>query len=481
MPRLASAAQLVEARRAGGFEAAKSIVDTGLPNEEMARLRQALQSLEVEEEQLLRGRLADHDRRLQWFWAGMAALVAGLFAALAVLYLQVRRRRGAQEALLVEMRERARLDEELQRLNRSLEALVRERTAELRGANADLLDAKLRLRDLSSQLITAQEQERRHIARELHDDTGQSLSVMRMHLSDLLRGGAGAMARLPDCIALVDAAIAQIRAMALSLRPTMLDDLGLADALQWALEHQAKAAGWRTDLEADDIPVELPADIQTACFRIAQEALANAARHAGASEVKLGLRMVGNELELTVRDNGAGFDLERYRSPAGAQEALRPHDDDGTRRPGRRQPGHRHRARQRHTHPGEISRSWSSPCWASEPRRARRLSPVKAAGSGASALEAGGDCQQRRSDQPRARDQQKRAHQLQHRRARPAGRVPLDPPSDAGRQRQCHGGKQQAWPLNCPVGNTTASRNSELVASAAISVSRSVSRPIGWR
>lgn len=214
-----------------------------------------------------------------------------------------------------EMRERARLDEELQRLNRSLEALVRERTAALSSVNADLLDAKLRARELSSQLIAAQEEERRHIARELHDDTGQSLSVMRMHLSDLQRGGAGAMARLPDCIAIVDAAIARIRAMALSLRPTMLDDLGLADALQWALEHQAKAAGWRTELQADDIPVAVPPDVQTACFRIAQEALANAARHAGASEMTLGLRMVGSDLELSVGDNGSGFDLERYRSP----------------------------------------------------------------------------------------------------------------------------------------------------------------------
>lgn len=88
-PRLASAALLIDARRAGGFEAAKSIVGTGLRGEEMARLRQALQSLEVEEEQLLRGRLAEHDRRLQWFWTGMTALMAGLFSALAVPYLQV--------------------------------------------------------------------------------------------------------------------------------------------------------------------------------------------------------------------------------------------------------------------------------------------------------------------------------------------------------------------------------------------------------
>lgn len=314
-PRLASAAQLIEARRSGGFPAAKSIVDTGLPDQEMARLRQALQSLEGEEEQLLRAGLADHDRRLQWFWTGMTALVAGLFAVLAVLYLQLRRRRAAQDALLVEMRERARLDGELQRLNRSLETQVRERTAALSDANSGLLDAKLRLHELSSQLIAAQEEERRHIARELHDDTGQSLSVIRMHLSDLQRGGAGAMARLPDCIAIVDAAIARIRAMALSLRPTMLDDLGLADALQWALEHPAKAAGWRTALQAQELPAVLPAAVQTACFRIAQEALANAARHAGATEVTLSLRMVGSDLELCVHDNGAGFDLERYRSP----------------------------------------------------------------------------------------------------------------------------------------------------------------------
>ena len=71
--RLASAAQLVAARRDGGFEAAKAIVDTGLPNEEMASLRVVLKGLEAEEEQLLRERLADHEWRVRWFWAGMAA------------------------------------------------------------------------------------------------------------------------------------------------------------------------------------------------------------------------------------------------------------------------------------------------------------------------------------------------------------------------------------------------------------------------
>ncbi len=441
--RLASAAQLIAARRAGGFEAAKAIVDTGLAAGEMARLRSGLNGMEAEEERLLRERLADHHQRLQWFWAGMSALVVVLFAALLVLYLQIRRRRVAQQALLEseyrfhlmtsrvldyaiimldlegrvrtwnagaeritgyaqeqivgrdfscfsneddshagkpvrtlqaaatqghlvgegwlvrsdgssfwasvvitalrdpqgdlrgfsmiardlterrraehalreEMQERIRIDEELQRLNRSLEGLVRERTAELRSANADLLDAKLRLRDLSAQLITAQEQERRHIARELHDETGQSLTVIRMHLMDLLRGAPGATERVPDCIAVVDAAIAQIRGMALNLRPTMLDDLGLADALQWALDQQTKATGWTTAFEADDLLPDLSADVQTACFRIGQEALTNAARHAGATHVRMALRMAGGTMELTVSDNGAGFDLARYRTP----------------------------------------------------------------------------------------------------------------------------------------------------------------------
>jgi CHASE3 domain sensor protein len=98
--RLASAVQLVSTRRAGGFEAAKAIVDTGLPNEEMANLRVVLKSLEAEEERLLSQRLANHEWRVRWFWAGMAAVVVLLVVGLAVLYQQVRRHRSARQALL---------------------------------------------------------------------------------------------------------------------------------------------------------------------------------------------------------------------------------------------------------------------------------------------------------------------------------------------------------------------------------------------
>jgi PAS domain S-box-containing protein len=446
--RLATAAQLIAARREGGLAAAKSILETGLPKQEMAILRGVLNSLEEEEEKLLRQRLVDQEWRLQWFWAGMTAVVALLVAALGVLYLQVRRSRAAQlalfesearfrlmtssvieyaiimldlqgrvktwnagaqritgyaaeemvivpdfscfyrpedvrdekpmrtlqtaasegrfaeegwlarrdgsafwasivitplrdphgdlrgfcmiardltehrraaEALRAEVRERIRVEQELQRLNRSLEALVQERTAELSSTNADLLHAKLGLRVLSSQLIAAQEQERRDIAREL-DQTGQSLAVIRMHLTDVMRGTDGATALMPDCIKVADAAIAHVRAMVMNLRPTMLDDLGLAEALEWALDEQAKAAGWKAAFDTGDVHAHLPSDIRTACFRIAQEALANAARHARASEVKLQLKLAGSDLELTVSDNGMGFDLERYRSPEERKE-----------------------------------------------------------------------------------------------------------------------------------------------------------------
>lgn len=441
--RLASAAQLVAARRAGGFAAAKEIVDSGWPAEQMFRLRVALQQMESEQERLLAARLAEHEKRLRLFWIAVGTIVTLLVAALALLYLQERRRRRdrqrlfeseqrfhlmtnsvvdyaivmldpeggvrtwnagaeritghgdqevtagrnfscfypeeaaqasvpaqdlqmaaqtghcakegwrlrrdgsrfwasvvisamwnkdgtlrgfcmvlrdlterrkADQALRAEMQERARIGEELQRLNASLEGIVVERTRELRQANADLLAAKQRLQDLSSRLINAQEQERRHIARELHDETGQSLTAIRLNLMDVVRG-ADPASRLPDSLQIVDRAIQQIRGMALKLRPTMLDDLGLVDALEWALEQQGKAAGWVTELDADPAYEGLPSDLETACFRIAQEAMTNAARHARATKVKLQLRVRGDELEVSVIDDGAGFDLERYRSP----------------------------------------------------------------------------------------------------------------------------------------------------------------------
>jgi PAS domain S-box-containing protein len=172
-----------------------------------------------------------------------------------------------------------------------------------------------RARELSVRLIAAQEEERRHVARELHDETGQALTLIRMNLSELARQPGGAGTIVTDSIRLVEGAMAHIRSLSLRLRPPMLDDLGLAEALEWMLEQQARAAGWTTTIDTPAFEERLPQDIETACFRIAQEALTNAARYSGATEVRVKVRLEPGQLHLEVRDNGRGFELARYRSP----------------------------------------------------------------------------------------------------------------------------------------------------------------------
>lgn len=280
--RLESAAAIVEARRQGGLPAAKAIIDTGVPRQQMENARTLLQALESEENRLLQARLAEHERQLKVFWVGIASLMLGLVALLAVIYWQLRRRQELEQEL---------------------------------RASAELAEAKGRLQELSARLISAQEDERRHIARELHDETGQSLTLIRLQLADLAKRGAMDAGESAECVQLVDRAAAHIRALSLSLRPPMLDDLGLVDALEWVLDQQARAAGWKSSLHADGVGERYPQEVETACFRIGQEALTNAARYAQATQVDVSLEQAGRNLELTVADNGRGFDLARYRTP----------------------------------------------------------------------------------------------------------------------------------------------------------------------
>lgn len=171
-----------------------------------------------------------------------------------------------------------------------------------------------RAREMAAKLIAAQEEERRHVARELHDETGQSLTLILMNLSELKdqQGPAGTVAA--KCTQVVERAAAHIRSLSLRLRPPMLDDLGLPDALEWLLDQQASAAGWRWEIEMPEVEERLPKEVETTLFRIAQEALTNAARYSGATEVRIGLRQDGGKVQLEVRDNGSGFDLGRYSS-----------------------------------------------------------------------------------------------------------------------------------------------------------------------
>jgi PAS domain S-box-containing protein len=193
--------------------------------------------------------------------------------------------------------------------------------------HARLLDgaraSRERLRELSRQLIRVQEEERRSLARELHDEVGQALTLIRLGLRRALDAGGGpaAMVRLAECDELIDQTLAQVRGLSLDLRPSHLDDLGLVPALRSYLATLARRAGLVVHLEADELDGLHP-DIATACFRIAQEALTNVVRHARAGTVWVALRRSGPGLELELRDDGVGYDVGTALAHASAGGSL---------------------------------------------------------------------------------------------------------------------------------------------------------------
>ena len=176
------------------------------------------------------------------------------------------------------------------------------------------------LRMFSRQLIEAQEDERRRIARDLHDQIGQALTAVKMNLYTVQRfsNAPEAVHCLKDNIDAVDEALRLVRDLSVDLRPPLLDDLGLATALCWYVDRYEKRVGVTTEVLID-LPNEnerFSRDLETACFRIAQEALTNVARHARATHVLLQLTRTATKLEMIVRDDGVGFDPAALRKRA---------------------------------------------------------------------------------------------------------------------------------------------------------------------
>jgi two-component system sensor histidine kinase UhpB len=181
---------------------------------------------------------------------------------------------------------------------------------EVQQRTQKLWDISERWQATSRRLLETQELERRHLARELHDEVGQTLTATKMNLLAVLRTpGAETAPLLEDGIALIDQIISQVRNLSLDLRPSMLDDLGLVPALEWYVDMQARRLGVSAHLETALGDTRLPAPLETACFRLVQEALTNVGRHAQAKQVWVVLRLDRNELVLEVRDDGAGFDV----------------------------------------------------------------------------------------------------------------------------------------------------------------------------
>lgn len=203
----------------------------------------------------------------------------------------------------------------LQRRNRELEALQLEREKALLDARASqqaLHGAYGRLRGLTRQLEDAKEEEKRRIARELHDDMGQTLSAVKINLKALGRRPENSPAgneRIADAIGLVDDMIGHVRAMALDLRPPLLDELGLVAALRAYAEGQSVRTGVAIEVEANEGAEALRPETSIAAFRIVQEAVHNTLRHGSARLITVSVRRDERRLLLSVRDDGHGFDV----------------------------------------------------------------------------------------------------------------------------------------------------------------------------
>ena len=189
--------------------------------------------------------------------------------------------------------------------------------AELQQRYEEGLRARQELQELSARLLSAQEEERRTISRELHDEVGQSLSAL------LMEAGNAAARVSPDSTEvrrhvesikrLAEASVQVIRNMSLLLRPSMLDDLGLVPALEWQAREVFKRTGLRVQVTADENASDLPDQHKTCIYRVVQEALHNSARHAQARNVTVEVRQQPSQILLTVEDDGRGFDSRRVR------------------------------------------------------------------------------------------------------------------------------------------------------------------------
>lgn len=174
---------------------------------------------------------------------------------------------------------------------------------------ADMEQSRESLRQLSTSVVEAREEERRRIARELHDELGQRLTALKMELSAL--PGVGSLAarkeRVEGLMTMLDDTLASVRRISSDLRPMMLDDLGLNPAIEWLAREAARRMGIEVAVRLSENEGPLDDRVATAVFRMVQEALTNVARHARATDVTVSLRQHDGELELVVEDNGIGY------------------------------------------------------------------------------------------------------------------------------------------------------------------------------
>jgi signal transduction histidine kinase len=167
--------------------------------------------------------------------------------------------------------------------------------------------AEHQMRELSQRLVNAQEEERKHLSRELHDHVAQVLTGLRMELGRIERLSPGVASVVGDCKGLVDEIFLTVRSLALGLRPSMLDDLGLQAALEWHVRDFMSRYAIKVDLKMTGDFERLPDSHRTCVYRVVQEALTNCVRHADAGHIAIDVTTNERELRLSVSDDGVGL------------------------------------------------------------------------------------------------------------------------------------------------------------------------------
>ncbi len=246
---------------------------------------------------------------------GLASLLA---TALYALPVRVVGQAEDRITTLLGKLERARAD--LASLNQELEQRVEDRSRRLAETAEALRRSEAKLREVAGRAVEATEQERQRIARELHDSTGQTLTAIRMSLQVIettLEPGSAARAQIDDLESLLDETIDEVRRIAMALHPAALDRLGLIEALSELCSGVSNRAGLDVEFSEVHIPDDLPAGVATSSFRLVQECLTNAVRYAEAELVLVEITYKNDTLEISVSDDGRGFDPEQTTAGLG--------------------------------------------------------------------------------------------------------------------------------------------------------------------
>jgi signal transduction histidine kinase len=209
--------------------------------------------------------------------------------------------------------------DDIARANQQLEQRVEDRTRELERLYRQLQEREEWRGQLLRKVISAQEDERKRIARELHDETSQTLSALAMGIETALAAYPSDLSkqRLTEAKALAVRTLEELHRLMFDLRPSVLDDLGLWSAIRWYAERNLEPAGIAVRCEFSGVEERLPPEWEIALFRVVQEAISNIVRHGKADSVLIQVALRGDELGIEIEDDGVGFDMAGL-PPAGS-------------------------------------------------------------------------------------------------------------------------------------------------------------------